>query len=257
LNVQALGDYKTYTAHGEQLLFTITELAAKVTAVARRLLGAANLPYRLETELGDPAHIIARTAEAASVQEIVIGRHGTSRLASLVLGSVAYKLIHHTVVPVTIVGPPRGGEKPPPTGLSGAHRVLLPLDGSEHAARAVDYVCSLGHLRIPLEVELLHASLTMPSVVFPDQEAIDVDNRAQGEAVLQAAGEALRSAGMKFDVRVAPGQPVEKIVEAVERQDYDRIVMGTRGLGVMANVLLGSVAYQVVHLSPVPVTLVK
>ncbi len=257
LNVQALGEYETYTEQGEKLVRTVTELSMQATAVARRLLGAANLPYRLMTELGDPAHVIVRTADTEHVHEIMIGRHGTSGMASLVLGSVAYKVIHRSPLPVTVVGPPADAARPPPSGPSAVNRVLLPFDGSEQAARAVDYVRGLGHASVPLEVELFHAPLPIPSVAFPSQEMIEAYYREQGEAVLRAAEDALRAAGIKFNAHLAPGHPAEKIVEAAERDDCCRIVMGTRGLGAVANLFLGSVAYRVVHLSPVPVTLVK
>lgn len=257
LYVQALGEYETYTAQGEKLVRTVTELSMQATAVARRLLGAANLPYRLMSELGDPAHVIVRAAETEGVHEIVIGRHGTSKMASLILGSVAYKVIHGSALPVTVVGSPPDAAGPPPSGPSVAHRVLLPCDGSEQAARAVDYVCGLGHAPVPLEVDLFHAPSPVPSATFPSQEMMDAHYREQGEPVLRAAEDALRSAGLKFNVHLAPGHPAEKIVEAAEREDYCRIVMGTRGLGAVANLFLGSVAYRVVHLSPIPVTLVK
>ena len=257
LNVQPLGEYETYTAQGEELVRTVTELSMQATAVARRLVGAANLPYRLMTELGDPAHVIVLVAETERVHEIVIGRHGATKMASLVLGSVAYKVIHESALPVTVVGPPPDAARPPPSGPSVAHRVLLPFDGSEQAARAIDYVRGLGQAFVPLEVELFHAPSPIPSVSFPSREMIDAYYREQGEAVLGAAEDALRSAEIKFNVHLAPGHPAGKIVEAAEREDCCRIVMGTRGVGAVANLFLGSVAYRVVHLSPIPVTLVK
>jgi nucleotide-binding universal stress UspA family protein len=86
---------------------------------------------------------------------------------------------------------------------------------------------------------------------------VDAHYNEQGEIALRAAQDALRSAGIRYTARVVPGSPAEKIVEAAEEGNCARIVMGTRGPGALANVFLGSVAYRVVHLSPVPVTLVK
>ena len=58
-------------------------------------------------------------------------------------------------------------------------------------------------------------------------------------------------------VGVVAGHAAEKIVQVAREHQCTRIVMGTRGLGSIAGLMLGSVAYKVVHLSPIPVTLVK
>lgn len=57
--------------------------------------------------------------------------------------------------------------------------------------------------------------------------------------------------------QVLIGPVAETIARIALEQNCDGIVMGTRGLGAVAGALLGSVASQVVHLSDVPVTLVK
>ena len=62
---------------------------------------------------------------------------------------------------------------------------------------------------------------------------------------------------MKFDTHIVPGHPAETIVDVAKKHDCTRVVMGTRGLGTIDGLVLGSVAYKVLHLSPVPVTLVK
>ncbi len=53
------------------------------------------------------------------------------------------------------------------------------------------------------------------------------------------------------------GQVAKTVVEVAREQGVDQIVMGTRGLGGIQGLLLGSVATQVIHLADVPVTLIK
>jgi nucleotide-binding universal stress UspA family protein len=53
------------------------------------------------------------------------------------------------------------------------------------------------------------------------------------------------------------GSPAETIAKVAREQGCDGIVMGTRGLGAVSSVLLGSVSSRVLHLSDLPVTLVK
>jgi nucleotide-binding universal stress UspA family protein len=68
---------------------------------------------------------------------------------------------------------------------------------------------------------------------------------------------ALRDAGLSCNVHIEPGDAAQTIVEVAQRRDCTRIVMGSRGLGSIGNLVLGSVAYKVLQLAPIPVTLVK
>ena len=93
LNVQPLG-HESYASPDDKLVRTVAELSAEATANARRLLGEANLPYKPVTEVGDAAEAIVNAAQETRADEIVLGRHGSSQLERLILGSVAYKVIH-------------------------------------------------------------------------------------------------------------------------------------------------------------------
>jgi nucleotide-binding universal stress UspA family protein len=53
------------------------------------------------------------------------------------------------------------------------------------------------------------------------------------------------------------GEVAQTIAQVADSQGMDEVVMGTRGMGALGTLLLGSVAYRVVHLVHVPVTLVK
>ena len=260
LHVQPAESFPTHPSDGKEISVDISDLAKKATAEACRILDAAKLPYALDTELGDPADVIVRAADAEHVDEIVMGSRGMSRWTGLALGSVAYKVIHRAGIPVTIVDTSEQEAKLPATKPSEVHRVLLAVDGSKHASRAVEYVCKLRDARDLLKVELLNVPLPIPPRYvrsFVNQEMIDSRHREEGESALRAASEVLHAAGVKFNPHIVPGHPAETIVELAEKHDCTRIVMGTRGHGPVTSLVLGSVAYKVLHLSPIPVTLVK
>jgi nucleotide-binding universal stress UspA family protein len=80
--------------------------------------------------------------------------------------------------------------------------------------------------------------------------------------VLQAFSEevnadAEESSFVTDDILIRPGAPAEVIVETAQEQNCDLIVMGTHGLGVIADVLIGSTAKWVVRRSPVPVLVIR
>lgn len=75
----------------------------KVLAGARALLDAAGLAYTFHLFVGEPAEVITRYARENGCDEIVIGTRGLSGIASLLVGSVATKVIHLAEVPVLLV----------------------------------------------------------------------------------------------------------------------------------------------------------
>jgi nucleotide-binding universal stress UspA family protein len=75
--------------------------------------------------------------------------------------------------------------------------------------------------------------------------------------VLEPAEQVLRSSGVAFASSTAEGDTAEQIVECAKAVGAGEIVMGSRGLGRIAGLVMGSIATKVVHLTQVPVTLVK
>jgi nucleotide-binding universal stress UspA family protein len=82
-------------------------------------------------------------------------------------------------------------------------------------------------------------------------------HREQSTTAAEKARKLLDEAGLQHHVHFAVGQAAPQIVEAARREGCSQIVMGTRGLGALPSVVLGSVASRVASLSPLPVTLVK
>ena len=99
------------------------------------------------SELGDPTQEIVGLVRSLECDEVVLGSRGMSALDGLALGSVAYKIVHESPVPVTVVPNPHGASELDLEDGEEAHRVLLPVDGSQPAARAVEYVCALRDAR--------------------------------------------------------------------------------------------------------------
>lgn len=79
------------------------EEGQKALAPARALLDAEKVPYQHHLFVGEPSEIITRFAAEQGCEEIVIGTRGLSGLSSLLMGSVATKIIHHATMPVVLV----------------------------------------------------------------------------------------------------------------------------------------------------------
>lgn len=233
--------------------------AGEATARARRALDEVALAYRFHTEAGDPVASILEVANREGCREIVMGSRGLGLIKGVVLGSVAYRVVHLSPVPVTVV--------PNPNSAAAldfeddeVHRILLPVDGSSQALEAVDYVCDLGGAAVPVEVHLFNVQPSIASANvrrYIPQEAIAEYQRLEAEAALESARNALRGDGLRFDEGFGIGHPPQVIVERAATLGCTRIVMGARGLGAVAGMVLGSTALQVLGRSEIPVTIVR
>lgn len=137
------------------------------------------------------------------------------------------------------------------TALAGeAARVLVAADGSDLANCGLSYAIRLRQEHgWPLAIHLLNVQR------FLAKEAAEHHLEEFGLRDTQAARALLDAAGIPYRLHIVMGHPAETIVRIARECGCEAIYMGTRGLGAIENLLLGSVAYKVAHLSPVPVTL--
>jgi len=140
--------------------------------------------------------------------------------------------------------------------------LLVPVDGSEASNRAVDFLLHrIDAFKVPVEIHLINVQQPLPyggrvsSVVGHDRVA--QFHREEGMAQLKSAMEKLDAAKVRYHHHIGVGDVPEVIAQYAKEKDCDQIVMGTRGLGTAANLVLGSVATKVIHLSPLPILLVK
>jgi nucleotide-binding universal stress UspA family protein len=144
------------------------------------------------------------------------------------------------------------------TGTMLASKILIPVDGSPASLCALDYAIEMaiqnpGSSFVVLNVQ--NVSATELSGEF--MEGVQ-------ERLLQAADKALKeakarceAANIPFETFVRTGPIAETIAQVSRDTGSDHIVMGTRGLGRIQGMLLGSVAMKVIHLAEVPITLIK
>lgn len=145
-------------------------------------------------------------------------------------------------------------------------KILLATDGSSGATKAVEHVAKLCEGRSDAEVTVLFVKepAALWGLFRPDPKNLPIpDIRGLEEAIERASQEALASArsvlekaGRPVLVRAEVGRAHEVICSVAETENFDQVVMGKRGLGAIAGLLLGSVSDRVVHICKVPVTIV-
>ncbi|MFO7305845.1 MAG: universal stress protein [Gammaproteobacteria bacterium] len=135
------------------------------------------------------------------------------------------------------------------------NNILVAVDGSDNALRALKYAVSLLQPDAKLYVLFVHTPL-MPSRAI-SQALIDEHYRREEERALTKARRYLQRAKIDAEIEARIGDPARTIVEHAKKKKCRQIVMGNHGHSAIAGFFLGSVALKVIQLSDIPVTLVK
>jgi len=178
-------------------------------------------------EYEDPAETILRVATDEEFDLIVIGNRGETEVEVFSLGSITEKVSRHAECPVLIVKQR--------TKLS---KILVAVDGSETAEKALEYAVQLAK-KHKAKVTLLNVG---ESKIFGLKPEVA---RKIGESILSDA--AAKTKGFKLNTRLEFGNAAETIIEIAEKENYDLIVVGSRGLSSVKRFFLGSVSDDVSH----------
>jgi len=139
--------------------------------------------------------------------------------------------------------------------------VLITVDGSSHSDRAVKHAIRLfhdSHKTLQLHVINVQYPISYGEIsVYVAGADVKRFAREAGQRLLSSARKLLERANVPYVPHVAIGAIAETIVRFARNKRCDAIVMGTRGLGSVASLVLGSVATKVIHLTNLPVTLIK
>lgn len=139
-------------------------------------------------------------------------------------------------------------------------RVLIPIDGSPGSLAALDRLLEkAGWFSTPLEIHLLNVQRPLPQDIgrFIPAEDLHQLHHDRGMASLQAAREKAACKTANCSCHVVVGDAAESIVHFARQQQCELIAIGTRGLGSLPGLLLGSVTTRVLHLADMPVLALK
>ena len=139
-------------------------------------------------------------------------------------------------------------------------KILIPVDGSPASLRALDFAIDMARRNPDTSLVLLNVQ----TITASDAASAAMGGEAHHHKASHASARAVEPAAKKceagsirFNTLVKTGLVAEAIAEVAESEGVNHIVMGTRGLGSIQGLLLGSVAMKVVHLAEVPITLIK
>jgi nucleotide-binding universal stress UspA family protein len=137
-------------------------------------------------------------------------------------------------------------------------RLLIAVDGSAPAERAVKHVAALAADGMALHAVVLNVQPEWAPARSKEDAAEGKRLHAQAaERAVRGARAMLQAAKLSHEVRMRVGPAAENIVKAARASRCHGIVMGARGRGAIARVVLGSVSLKTLQLADVPVTIVR
>ncbi len=210
---------------------------------------APELTVRGEVAVSGPASALVERSKQASM--VVVGSHGRGGFAGLLLGSVSRQVSTHGKCPVAVIREP---------AKAGSKEVVVGVDGSESALKALDFAFDLASRR-HMRLLVLHAwevppigAITATPTITPQELLTDLkgaETRATSEVL---AGHRDNYPDVRVIEEVVHGSAVRELAKASE--DAAVVVVGSRGRGGFVGLLLGSVSHGVVHHAKSPVVVV-
>jgi nucleotide-binding universal stress UspA family protein len=143
-------------------------------------------------------------------------------------------------------------------------RILVALDGSEHARHALNYAVES---TIKWDAQLIILAVLPPvsalvySTEFNNQYILDLENdlRVSYQRILNEAVKIVKKKGpeIKVSTKLGKGRPANVIIDTAKNENVDLIVMGSRGIGGITGWILGSTSKHVVDHCTKPILIIK
>lgn len=219
------------------------EADEQLKLATERIAGADTVDSTATAVLGAASSVLVEQAEHSAM--VVVGCRSSGALSRAVLGSVSSSVVHHTATPVVVVPEPRDGD-------GAAPRVVVGVDHSPAALAAltagIEQARRRGATLVPVFV---HEPMEVPRGRGHAADLARLEDSERHSLI-----EAARAAGAAdVQAHVLVGQPTAQLLTAARPQDL--LVVGSRGRGGFAGLLLGSTSTQLVQHAPCPVLVVR
>ena len=135
--------------------------------------------------------------------------------------------------------------------------ILLAWDGSEHSTRAVDKAIEIAKCDTESKVVVVYVADTSKAKSEVLQNWNSVDITGTKEQRLRNIEDKVKKAEIQYEIKMLQGEPGPAIVEYTNKNKFDVVVVGSRGLNALQEMVLGSVSHKVAKRANCPVLIVK
>ncbi|WP_034551957.1 universal stress protein [Carnobacterium funditum] len=136
-------------------------------------------------------------------------------------------------------------------------KILLAVDGSENSLRAAKEAIKIASLNTASKIEILYViaySKTKNEVLHSHgKEELEFSRRKK----ISPIEEQVKSENVPYEIKILHGEPGPTIIEYANKEQFDIVVIGSRGLNSLQEMVLGSVSHKVLKRVDCPVLIVK
>lgn len=240
LTVIDLFEFIPRTEDAERFIKNEDELAEKLVATARERIEKRGIETSSQVLRGYPATAIVDFARDISADLVMVGSHGRSGIARMILGSTARTVVRTAPCSVEIVR--ATGRQP-----DGKMRIIIATDGSDYSLAAAR---SLASRPWPGGTQVRVISVTDPDIPAIDPwysagevlERIREENTTHAETVAAETAQLVSGSGLAVSKHVASGIPKWRIVDEARDWEANLIVVGSHGRRGITRLLMGSVS---------------
>lgn len=136
-------------------------------------------------------------------------------------------------------------------------KIVLAVDGSENSLRATDEAVKIASLISECEIEVIYVadfSKSKSDILHAQgKEELEYSRRKK----LVPVEEKIKSKNVSYELKILHGHPGPTIIEYVNKEKVDMVVIGSRGLNTLQEMVLGSVSHKVMKRVNCPALIVK
>ncbi len=206
--------------------------------------------------VGDPAKEIINVAEKEDVSLILLGARGKGLIREAFLGSISYNVVRSATKPVLVMKfktVQRAGKMCCELVCRPMFRkILYPTDFSECSERTLKYVNEAIDSGTGVEeVVIIHV---VDKGEIPEELE---ENKRKAKTVLEDLKGAIQKKDVKIKTLITTGIASEEILRVAQEENVSIIMIGSRGLGFIKGMLLGSTSDRVIRRAEIPVFLCR
>lgn len=243
-----------------QLLTRIERgIKAPLDGIALRLQ-AEGINAEAALGYGPAATTIVRMANDSGCDLIAMSTRRRGLLSRRLLGSVTYKVVHESPLPMLVVSPEfirlfQEQNRP-------VHRIVVPVDGSAFSEAVLPYATALAakmDLRVSLLRVLEERSIELKEGILTEDMLSEVESQSKttAQAYLTRVALGPKAAGLQVEEVLLSGRASSEILEFAGSAEDAIVALTTHGRSGVNRLLLGSIAEAVVRESVNPVLMVR
>lgn len=201
-------------------------------------------PVTKHMEVGSPADRIVEYAEQHGIGLILVGARGLGPIKERLMGSVSHRVLTFSKSAVLIL----------PTFVKALKHILLPLQGSQDAERALQFL-----KQHPFREAVTITVLTVLPQTRPPwpvdavaEREMESQSLRSAESFINSVAADLKHMGYSTQAKSTLGVPVDAILLEAKARSADLLMMGSRGRHGLTRMVLGSVAHAVLHQTQCP-----